>query len=52
MISFAGAGHGLTEQCSKELNSYLLAHFGTADEAIALASDPSKVTELYPTEAA
>ena len=52
MISFAGAGHGLTEQCALELNSHLLAHFATADHAIALASDPSKVTELYPTEAA
>ena len=52
MISFAGAGHGLTEQCAEELNGHLLAHFVTTARLIERDEDPSKVTNLYPTEAA
>ncbi len=52
MISFAGAGHGLTEQCAPELNSHLLAHFMATDRVIEREEDPTKVTNLYPTEAA
>jgi len=34
MISFSNAGHGITEQCSDELNAHLLAHFSVADEVL------------------
>ena len=33
LLSFAGAGHGVTHQCAAELNQHLLTHFALADGA-------------------